>query len=102
MSAAVELNPMAMAQKKEGVEVHSVARESENAFPHERQFAVSRVEVVGTGSPNHSEVSLDAVDGVDTEEGEDNCCDCLRQNWEFKTTMVHPSQCQQRNEASAK
>ena len=89
-------------KQQEGVEVHSIAGESENAFPYQRHVAVSWIEMVGAGSPSHSEVSLHAVHGVESEQSEDHGDDRLRENLELETTAVYPSQCKQRYESATK
>ena len=53
-------------KQKEGVDVHSVARESENALTHKGHIAISWLEMVGSGGSYHSEVSLNAVHGINS------------------------------------
>jgi len=89
-------------EQKKGVEIHAVARESENALLYKGHVTVSWIEMVGAGSPYHSEVSLSAVHGIDSGQGKLNCYYCLREYIELEATTVVLSQCKQRNEATAK
>ena len=62
-------------KQKEGKEVHAVTRESKDSFVYEGHVTVSRIEMVGTSGPNHSEVSPDAVHSVDSGQCEESCYD---------------------------
>ena len=53
-------------KQKECVDVHSVVRESENAFLNKGHIAILWIEMVGSGSPYYSEVSLNAVHGINS------------------------------------
>jgi len=56
-----------------------------------------RTEMVVTGDPNHSEVSLNTLHSVKPEKGEQSYYNSLWQDLKLKTATVHPNQCKQRN-----
>ncbi len=70
-------------KQKEGVEVHTVVCESEDAFLNKRHFAISWIEMVNAGRSYESEVSFNTVGGVRAERDEDCGDDGLRENVEL-------------------
>ena len=89
-------------EQKEGIEVHSITREAEDAFIHERQIAVSLLEMVSSCSSCHSEISPHAVHGINAGDGEHGRDNGLKDRIEVKTPPIQPRQCHQSDETAAK